>query len=59
MAKKHDRVHDLIIGDVIQSMPIEISQESFSKLVSELIDNAFRFSESGQKVKVEFSFPSI
>ncbi|MFH1052479.1 MAG: response regulator [bacterium] len=59
---KYNRFDDLIIHELsdgeseIQSnkLMIEISPESFSKLINELFDNAFRFSETGQKVQLSY-----
>ena len=60
ISHRYHRPSDLIIEDAIErineplsgTLLIEISSESFSKLINELLDNAFRFSETGQKVSI-------
>jgi CheY-like chemotaxis protein len=60
---RYNRPSDLVI-DILDTyedepqkdkVPIEISSESFSKLIGELLDNSFRFSQTGQKVYVSYS----
>jgi len=51
-AKKYQRESDLIFEEGIQNIYCELSTESFYKIFSELIDNAFSFSEKGQSVKI-------
>jgi two-component system, sensor histidine kinase and response regulator len=54
LSKKYGRIDDFLIANLPEKTIIEMSQESYSKLIYELIDNAFRFSEPGEKVTVEF-----
>ncbi len=57
---RYNRSTDLVLDELqtnnqdpqSKSLSIEISSESFSKLINELVDNAFRFSETGQKVHI-------
>jgi len=52
---KYDRKSDLEIiepANQDDKLILEISSESYSKLLNELFDNAFRFSETGQKVRL-------
>jgi two-component system, sensor histidine kinase and response regulator len=57
---RYNRKSDLVIEDIYgdhthsEKLMIEISSESFAKLLNELLDNAFRFSETGQKVYLSF-----
>jgi len=63
---KHNRKSDLVFkmhetcesGIIADRLVLEISSESFSKLLGELIDNAFRFSETGEKVEIFCSVES-
>lgn len=50
IAEKFERYNDLEIGDLPDELFIEISTESFHKIVDELVDNAFKFSDSSTKV---------
>lgn len=60
---RYNRPNDLVMDikdsydeeDIDQKVPIEISSESFSKLIGELLDNAFRFSQTGDKVYVAYT----
>jgi K+-sensing histidine kinase KdpD len=52
IASNYQRKKDLIIYESVEGVSIEISTESFHKIITELIDNAFRFSESGTPVKL-------
>jgi signal transduction histidine kinase len=51
IAKEYNRQSDLEIE--ISSAKAIISEEEFNKIVEELIDNAFKFSVAGQKVKLK------
>ncbi len=46
------RGNDLIIENPIYNISLEISSDSFYKIIDELIDNAFKFSEPGDKIKI-------
>lgn len=52
-AEKYDRFEDLVFDGGVDHVTVEISSESFHKLIDELLDNAFRFSETGTKVTVK------
>jgi len=51
-AEKFQRKEDLILNNTINNISIVIASESFCKVIDELIDNAFRFSEPGTKVEI-------
>ena len=53
IANKYGRQNDLKIKGEAQSLPIEIASESFHKIIEELIDNAFKFSDLGTIVIIE------
>ncbi len=48
----YSRETDLIIEECHGNISLEISSDSFYKIVDELLDNAFKFSKNGQKVRV-------
>lgn len=50
IADQLSRTADLVVQAV--DAPVAVSDESFSKIVEELVDNAFKFSESGTPVQV-------
>lgn len=52
ISDKYNRTEDLILDNFIEDLYVEISTESFHKIVTELVDNSFRFSEKGQQVKI-------
>ncbi len=52
ISQKYNRTSDLAINDLIDNVLVEISTESFHKMVDELIDNAFRFSAPGKMVTI-------
>ena len=56
IASKYKRFQDLDINydENLDDIKLEISTENFNKLFEELLDNAFRFSESNSKVIVKF-----
>ena len=51
MAELHGRVDDLFVTNAID-LNVGIYREYFQKIVIELVDNAFKFSEAGTKVTV-------
>ncbi len=51
-ANDYERTEDLITQGYVENIYLEISTESLHKIVTELIDNAFNFSEKGAKVYV-------
>lgn len=50
IASKYSRDQDLIFNNEVNGLTIEISSESFHKIVDELIDNAMSFSEKGSEI---------
>lgn len=52
IAIKYKRREDLKIEEYVDGLSVEISTESFHKICTELLDNAFRFSEKGKIVKM-------
>ncbi|MBM4168733.1 MAG: hybrid sensor histidine kinase/response regulator [Ignavibacteria bacterium] len=50
VAQRHDRIADLAVEG--NDVPVAISAEYLTKICSETIDNAFKFSEPGSPVKV-------
>ena len=52
IAAKYDRQADLDIR--VESGALRISKENLKKVIVELVDNAFKFSEAGTPVKVRF-----
>ena len=56
IATEYSRTDDLIIGQSVSDVKVEMSSDSFYKILSELIDNAFKFSNSGDKVTIEMKY---
>lgn len=54
IAEKYNRINDLDIEGDASNIFIEVSTESYHKIINELVDNAFKFSKEGQKVKLKF-----
>lgn len=52
IANKHERDKDLLIQTEAENLIIEISTESFHKIIDELIDNALKFSENSTPVEI-------
>jgi two-component system sensor histidine kinase/response regulator len=52
VAERHGRVSDLFVENSEDSITIEVASESFNKIIDELIDNAFRFSEKDRQVTI-------
>lgn len=52
IATNYNRTKDLIIGDYVENLTVEISSQNFHKIATELIDNAFSFSLPGTPVKI-------
>lgn len=57
VAKEYNRESDLVFSD-IDEKEVVLSVELFSIALYELVDNAFKFSENGKKVRVSASFRS-
>ncbi|HPP39009.1 MAG TPA: HAMP domain-containing sensor histidine kinase, partial [Candidatus Kapabacteria bacterium] len=52
LAAKYDRYDDIDVEGIAENIYIEIATDSFHKIIDELIDNAFKFSEKGKKIKI-------
>ena len=52
LAAKYDRYDDIDIEGLAENIYIEIATDSFHKIIDELIDNAFKFSTKGSKIKI-------
>lgn len=52
-AAQYNRTTDLQINEFQSNIAIEIATDSFYKIIDELIDNAFKFSQPGQKVIID------
>lgn len=52
LAQSYKRQDDIEIIGEVNNLGIEISSESFHKVIEELIDNAFKFSEPKTKVSI-------
>lgn len=52
IAEKAGRMDDLQIGDIVDSITLEASTETFHKIIDELFDNAFKFSPEGTPVEI-------
>lgn len=53
LSSKYNRYEDIDIVGSVEDISIEMSTDSFHKIIDELIDNAFKFSEDGSKIKIE------
>lgn len=52
---KYERKQDFIFEGDTSNVTIEMGSENFYKLITELLDNAFRFSSAGQKVGMKLT----
>lgn len=52
LAQKYNRFADFDVEGAVEDISIEISTESYHKVIDELIDNAFKFSNLGDKIKI-------
>ena len=50
---RHNRPGDLIVNDNATQVSVQISVDSFFKILEELLDNAYRFSNPGTKVTID------
>lgn len=53
IAQKYDRWDDFVAKRMADQIAVEISSESYHKIIDELLDNAFRFSDKGKMVAVD------
>ena len=51
-SSKYNRYKDLVISDNVDQITLEIATESYFKIVEELLDNAFKFSEPETEVNI-------
>lgn len=51
-AYKFNRVEDVDIDDLVDSITIQMSSETFHKVIDEVFDNACKFSAPGTKIKI-------
>ncbi len=54
-AERYGRSADLVVGSIPEGVCVAISSENFHKLLDELLDNAFKFSQAGTPVQVEIT----
>lgn len=52
IAGKFNRLNDLLIKGDIENIYLQVSTESFYKVLNELLDNAFNFSKINSKVEI-------
>jgi CheY-like chemotaxis protein/anti-sigma regulatory factor (Ser/Thr protein kinase) len=52
IAERYGRMDDLEFGESVDNICAQISSESFHKIIDELVDNSFRFSQPGGKVAI-------
>ncbi len=50
IATKYNRIDDIDIIGEIDNISIQISTDSFHKIIDELLDNGFKFSQQGSKI---------
>ena len=55
IAAKYNRKNDLSVIGSEESITIEVSSESFCKIINEIVDNAFRFSNDSEKVEISLT----
>ncbi len=55
IAERYSRLDDLNLDGTIDNVMIEVSTESFHKIIDELIDNAFKFSNTSNHVYLNIS----
>lgn len=53
IAESYNRLDDFNFDGIVDNVMIEVSTESFHKIVDELIDNAFKFSDKGSPVSLK------
>ncbi|MCX7880158.1 MAG: response regulator [Ignavibacteria bacterium] len=51
-AENYKRKEDLVLDNLHYNLSIEISTDSFYKIIDEILDNAFKFSQPGNKVRI-------
>jgi CheY-like chemotaxis protein/anti-sigma regulatory factor (Ser/Thr protein kinase) len=53
IAQKYERASDLDVDSNVSDVCVEMSTESFHKIIDELVDNAFKFSDNGKAVVIK------
>lgn len=53
LAYKYNRMDDIDVVGSVEDIAIEISTESFHKIIDELLDNAFKFSEKNSIIQIK------
>lgn len=53
VANRFNRANDLVVTSDVFDIAINISSESYHKILEEIIDNSFKFSNVGSKVEVK------
>ncbi len=53
VAQRYERYEDCVLNNIVTDISIGIGGELFTKLIDEILDNAFKFSEKGSKVIVD------
>lgn len=52
LASKYNRYDDIDVDGAVEDIAIEMSSDSYHKVIDELVDNAFKFSEPGKKIRI-------
>jgi CheY-like chemotaxis protein len=52
ISEKYERSEDMELLEIVSDITIKIGSDLFYKLVDEIVDNAFKFSEKGTKVTI-------
>lgn len=52
LAEKEKRYEDVVINSCVDEISIEMSSDSYYKIITELLKNAFKFSKQGQKIVI-------
>lgn len=52
-ASTYNRAEDLVVSEFEKNVSVPIATDSFYKIVDELVDNAFKFSNLGQKIIID------
>lgn len=53
VAQRFERYEDCVINNIVTDISIAVGSELFTKLIYEVLDNAFKFSEKGSKVTMD------
>jgi signal transduction histidine kinase len=53
IAQKYERTSDLDVESDVSDIHVEMSTESFHKIIDELVENAFKFSDKGKPVYIK------